>query len=328
VPDIDDTLGLVCGYSVDNSGEMTTITWTDMDSALAAEGASVWLHFDQADAGARAWIGACERIPGPAKSVLLGSDSHMRIEAAGSGLFGVVGDLHHEFAQKSDQLDVLRLYLDNRCLISARREPLAAIDKLRSAIGEGLKVERPVALVTHFLYHVTDTLGDLILELADKVDAMEEALLGGSASRPGDELGRVRRVAARLRRHMVPQQHALLGLLSRLPGWIEESDATNLRNAIERLGALGHDLDLVQERARLLQEQASARLMEATNRNLYILSIVTTIFLPITLITGIFGMNLGGLPAQQDRFGFWYGIGFMALIAFATMILLRKGRML
>jgi zinc transporter len=164
--EIADTQGLVCGYSVDSSGRMTNIDMIHVDDVLAADDALVWLHLDQADARARAWINACDRIPAAAKAMLLGSDSHMRIEAAGAGLSGVVGDLHHEFAQRPDRLDVLRLYLDNRCLISARQEPLAAIDKLREAISSGLQVEWPIALVTQFLYHVTDTLGDLILGLS------------------------------------------------------------------------------------------------------------------------------------------------------------------
>ena len=326
--DIDDSHGLVCGYRVDASGEMTTIDWRDMDTALAQDDSLVWLHFNQADVRARHWIGSCGHIPASAKALLLGSEKHMRIEISGSGLCGVVGDLHHEFVEKSDQFDVLRLYLDNRCLISARRRPLAAIDKLRHSLGEGLKVDRPIVLVTQFLHHVTDTLGDLILELTESVDTMEEAVLDDRNERPGDELGQIRRTAARLRRHMVPQQHALVGLLARLPTWVDDTAAVKLRGAIERLGALGHDLDLVQERARLLQEQASARLMEATNRNLYILSIVTTVFLPVTLVSGIFGMNLGGLPASQDPSGFWYGIGLMVVIAMVTLVLLRKGRML
>lgn len=326
--DILDAHGLVCGYRVDASGEMDAIEWDAIDAAVADDTALVWLHFDQADARAREWIAGSDRIPAAGKAILLGTDTHMRIESAGPGLCGVVGDLHHEFARNSDQLDVLRLYLDNHCLISARRQPLAAVDKLRRSIGDGLKVERPIALVTQFLHHVTDTLGDLILELAGNVDVLEEAVLEGNAARPGEELGRIRRTAARLRRHMVPQQHALVGLLSRLPPWIEDVDAGKLRSAIERLGALGHDLDLVQERARLLAEQASARLIEATNRNLYILSIVTTIFLPITLISGIFGMNLGGLPGAQDPMGFWYGIGTMVVTGVVTVVLLRKGKML
>jgi zinc transporter len=319
--------GLVCGYSVSTSGEMTRVTWGSMDQVLAAEDTLVWLHFDQSDAAARNWIAGCSQIPETARAILLGSDQHMRLQAAGPGLAGVVGDLHHEFAQKPDRLDVLRLYLDTRHLISARREPLAAIEKLRNSIGEGLRVDRPIALVTQFLHHLTDTLADVILELADNVDTLEETVLSASAAQPGEELSRIRRVAARLRRHMIPQQHALIGLLSRLPSWIVEADAANLRNAIERLGALGHDLDLVQERARLLQEQASNRLMEATNRNLYILSVVTTIFLPITLITGVFGMNLGGLPGQQAPYGFWFGLGLMGIVVIGTLYLLRRGRM-
>ena len=326
--DFSDTTGLVCGYRVDADGTMEDIAWADMDTALLHEDSVVWLHFNQCDVRAKAWIEACPRIPAPAKAILLGSDAHMRIEAAGNGLAGVVGDLHHEFAEKPDQLDVLRLYLDNGCLISARRQPLHAIDKLRRQIGGGLKVERPIVLITQFLHHVTDTLGDLIVELGDTVDDIEDAILAEGTTSQGPELGRVRRVSARLRRHMVPQQHALLGLLSRMPQWIGGGDATGLRTAIERLGSLGHDLDLVQERARLLQDQLSNRLMEATNKNLYVLSIVTTIFLPMTLVTGVFGMNLGGLPAQQDPWGFWYGMMIMVAFGAVTLVLLKRRKML
>ncbi|MCB8882417.1 hypothetical protein ACELLULO517_19370 [Acidisoma cellulosilytica] len=323
-----DDKGLVCGYSIAPDGNMTVIRAADIALHFNQADNLVWLHFDHGDAGARQWISHCERMPPAAKALLLGSDNHMRIEAIGSGLCGIIGDLHHEFASQTDGLDVLRLYLDNHCLISVRHRPLAAIDKLRKTIGEGLQDGRPIVLVTNFLLHVTDTLGDLILGLADSVDDVEEKILEGRPSRPGEELGRIRRLAARLRRHMVPQQHALLTLLAKLPHWVAENDAVRLRSAIEGLGALGHDLDLVQERARLLQEQASARLMEATNRNLYILSIVTVFFLPISLISGIFGMNLGGLPWGQAHLGFWYGMLLMVVTVIVTLVLLKRGRML
>ena len=319
---------LVCGYLVDAAGNMTVVPPHAIDDALIAEDSLVWRHFDQSDPAARAWIEGCPLLPRAAKDILLSSDAHMRIESAGEGLVGVVGDLHHEFAERSDHLDVLRLYLDSRCLISTRRSPLTAIDKLRRSLGERLRAERPLSLVTQFLHHVTDTLGDLMLDLSDTLHVLENTVLEGQADGASQELGRIRRVAARLRRHMVPQQHALLGLASRLPAWVEELDATRLRNAIERLSALGHDLDLIQERCRLLQDQASARLMESTNRNLYLLSIITALALPPTLISGIFGMNLGGVPGQQNPVGFWYGLGGMGLTMILTLYLLRRVKMI
>jgi zinc transporter len=320
--------GLVCAYQVDETGQMKELAWADMDAALATEDNVVWLHFNQADPRARDWITSTTYLPAAGKAILLGTDTHMRIEVCGNGLAGIVGDLHHEFAQKSDRLDVLRIYLNNHCLISARCEPLNAIEKLRRSIGDGLKVERPVTIIAQFLHHVTDTLNDLLTELTGNVDDLEDQLLAGQISDRQPELARIRRIAARLRRHMVPQQHALVTLLTRLPTWVDEAGAAALRHAIERLAALGHDLDLVQERARLVGDQLSGRLMEATNRNLYVLSIVTTIFLPMTLVTGIFGMNLGGLPAQQDPFGFWYGIVGMILLGVVTWWLLRRAKLM
>ena len=320
--------GLVCGYMVDGAGQLLPLPADRIDEALETEDCVVWLHFDQTDPTTRTWIEQSPYVPDTAKAVLLSPDSHMRIEPAGSGLTGVVGDLHHEFSQRSDHLDVLRFYLDNDRLISTRREPMTAIDKLQRSLGEGLRMDRPVGLLAQFLHHVTDTLGDIMLDLSDGLDRLEEEVADGRGKDAIERLNQVRKVAARLRRHMAPQQHTLVGLMARLPGWIGEGEAVLLRNAIERLGALGHDLELVQQRAQLLQEQRSARLMEQTNRNLYILSIVTALALPPTVISGIFGMNLGGMPAMQDPRGFWYGLGFMAVTVIVSLVLLRRVRML
>ena len=103
-----------------------------------------------------------------------------------------------------------------------------------------------------------------------------------------------------------------------------EPEAARLRHAIERLEALTHDLELIQDRARLLQDELASRVGEATSRNLYVLSIVTVIFLPLTLITGIFGMNLGGMPGVGTSDGFWWGMGLMVATTIVTLIVLRR----
>ena len=85
-----------------------------------------------------------------------------------------------------------------------------------------------------------------------------------------------------------------------------------------------HGRTLVQERPRLLQEQLAGRVSEATNRNLFLLSIVTTTLLPITLITGVFGMNVGGLPWLSDSGGFWWVVLLMIAAAVTVLMILRR----
>ena len=89
----------------------------------------------------------------------------------------------------------------------------------------------------------------------------------------------------------------------------------------------GQDLDLLYERGRSLQEEIASRLGEATNRNLYVLSIVTTIFLPMTLITGLFGINVGGMPWLENHLGFWWVVFGMFATAIVTFLILHWRRL-
>ncbi len=89
-----------------------------------------------------------------------------------------------------------------------------------------------------------------------------------------------------------------------------------------------HDLDLVLDRARLVSEEIDTRLAERVNRNLYFVSIAAALFLPVTLISGIFGMNVGGLPWLDDPRGFTWAMLCMAAAVVVALVWLRLRRML
>lgn len=302
-PIVDDG-GLICGYVLQADGSLHHVDWRSIDELIAQPDANIWLHFNLADMRAKRWLESTSLIPRLAKNILLGTSNQMMLEPIERGLVGVLGDLHHEFDIDPSKIGVLRLYLDDRLLISARRHPLKSIDSLRRSVAEGIPSTRPIGLVIRLLHHLAETFGATITELGENIDRIEDRLLDDHISNESNELGRARQLIVRLRRHLVPQRHALVSLLSRLPSWLSPEETADLRQAVERLDMLGHDLDLVQDRARLLQDELANKQAERTNHNLYVLSIVTAIFLPITLITGIFGMNVSGLPGVQGSNGF------------------------
>ena len=120
-----DTSGLVCGYRIDGEGQASELAWENAEAALDDEASVVWLHFNLADARARERIESFRQIPQAAKTLLLGRDSHMRIEVAGSGLAGVVGDLHHNDTQKVGRRGVRRT-------AALRRQPLPDLGTVAS----------------------------------------------------------------------------------------------------------------------------------------------------------------------------------------------------
>jgi zinc transporter len=133
---------------------------------------------------------------------------------------------------------------------------------------------------------------------------------------------------ARLRRVITADRNALLTLPARLPAFCDAEQRKALREIIERFEAISQDLELVQERARLVQEEITNRYGEATNKNLYLLSIVTVVLLPITLITGMLGMNVGGLPFAESPHGFALAVGLMLAAVIGALILLHRHRVL
>ncbi|WP_044560640.1 transporter [Azospirillum sp. B4] len=324
--DISEEHGLICGFLI-RGGAVTPVPWPGIADAMAQPDGLVWLHFNLVDVRARQWIEAMPTLPRGARQALLGQDSHFRLEPAGEGLTGVLADLHHRFDDPAGGLGQLRIYMEARLVITARRQPLMAVDQLRRSISQGLAPTGAVDLVAHLMFHLTDTVAAEVSELADDVDDVEDSLLADRLEDEGEKLGRIRRTSARLRRHLGPQRTALNVALSRMPGWCGTEDRSRLRQAIDRLEGVSQDLDLVQERARLLQDELSNRFSEATNRNLYVLSIVTTILLPVNLITGIFGMNVGGLPWSGHDAGFLWVCGVMLVTILVSLVVLHWRRL-
>ena len=326
--DIPDRNGLICGFTLNATLKAKPLALHVANEKNTLPPSPHWLHFNLADTRATNWIHSCTLIPEDARELLLDSDAHIRSENFDSGLALVIGDLYHDFKDDPEDLGVLRLYLDNNRLMTGRGHPLKSVDRLRHELFEGMIIANSIDLFARLIYDIGDSIHNVIKQLNDRVDDAEDQILAGHLQNQGSKLGQMRRLLARLRRHLSANRQAMQLALPHISRW-SKHDTSELRQAVEHLDSTIQDLELVQERTRLLQEEIAGRMSEATNRNLYVLSIVTVTLLPINLITGIFGMNTGGLPwGQDDPSGFWWVIFFMIIAVIAALSILQKKRIL
>ena len=121
----------------------------------------------------------------------------------------------------------------------------------------------------------------------------------------------------RLKRLLAPEPVSLFRLLSKPPAWISERDLTELRQSTEEFSVSISDIDTLQERVKLLQEEIFAQVQEQNNRSLFVLTIFTVLALPVNMIAGLLGMNVGGIPLAQDPLGFWT---IVAIVATFTLV--------
>ena len=316
--------GLISGFAMLPNQRIQHLMGNDLEAALTRPNTVVWLHFNARVGHARDWIARCEHLPEASRRFLLDTDDRKRLERIGDSLMGVISDIRYDFGLDFDpeQIAALRFYLNRGCLISTRRQPSSAADQLRTEINNGRHFDSPAKLVIHLFESQVAKLDKTMARIREMLDDIEDQVLAGRVRGQHMQLGSIRRLAVRLNHHFGPEHRMLQRLCRRPPNWFEEIDNMALVDVAEEFRELVDDLTETQERAKLLQEELAARLAEQTNSNLYILSLFTAILLPPSLIAGIFGMNVVGVPGVQNgnETTFWWVMLSMGAISLLVLL--------
>lgn len=301
--------GLICGFQIPREGRAREIRADEIPQALVEAGCVTWLHLNLANARTQPWLIHAELIPEVLRNALEAHDGRCCIEPAGDGLVVVIHDLTFERDADPSEVAALWAYATKRLVISARSHPLKTADDLRSAVRAGLRMDSGIELMAQLFELRTAAMRERVEKLAAQVDDIEDQVLRGRITEQREPLGQIRRTCARLRRNFTPERTLLQRLTGRPQPTLREQEAEQLRSVADTLGFLLDDVTELQDRAKLLQEEFAARVAEDTSTKLNALTALTAVFLPMTLITGIFGMNVAGLPGAAEGAGadsFWW----------------------
>jgi zinc transporter len=305
-----DQFGLVCGYlfgrSADGKGQPldteAACTWLKQRDQHPQE--FIWLHYNLANTASEKWLHEHTALPEEFYESLHEGPRSTRIELADDTLVAVVNDVLHDFSFEPSDISTLWLSVDSQLVISARRKPLRAVDSLRNAVRNGEPIRSSVELLTHLLRDQADALIKIVRDAITTVDSIEDNLLAGKLTTKRASLGALRRVLVRLQRLLAPEPAALFRLLQKPPAWMAETDVQELRQSTEEFSMVLSDMASLQERIKLIQEEIAALASEANNHSLFVLTVVTVLALPINIIAGLLGMNVGGIPLAQSAHGF------------------------
>lgn len=285
----------------------------------------LWLHFNLNDARLSPMIAEGRLGPKSLAAAAFSADPHQRITVEGGYVGGVVADLVQAFCESAnaDAGGRLHFVMGPSFLASGRRHPILGPDVTREA-AEGRSIAEPVALLELLVGHVVASMAATGGRLADELDAIEDHILEERVRDDRRRLGPIRRDAVRLHRQLL----GLRAVFHRLEAdGADESLSTvaiaTAARIAQRLDALDRDMIVLAERSRLMQEELSTSLAQQSNRQLYTLSVLTALFLPPTLVTGLFGMNTKGLPLAENEAGSTVAIAVAAVSALVVFVVIR-----
>jgi len=288
--------------------------------------AFVWLHFSLSNAESEPWMRRSLALTEAFYDSLREHIGSTRLELEDDMLTAVIHDVIFNSSFDAANISTASLCMNPRLVVSARLRPLRSVDQLRASVKAGQSLRSSAELLAHLLRDQATVLGDIVRQSTNQVNTVEDNLLASRISVSRSDLGTLRRSLVRLLRLLAPEPAALFRLLSRPPRWLSEEDIGDLRQAAEEFSATVVDAGALAERLKILQEELTALISEHTNRTLFILTVVTVLALPINLVAGLLGMNVGGIPFAQHGQGFFVVVSGLSLVTgiLAYFLILRR----
>lgn len=286
------------------------------DTALTGDASYRWWHFDVSDPTLRPWLEASlDEIP---MGALLQSETRPRCDAYADGLIVNLRGINLNDGP-ADQMVSVRMWITKDVIITVRVRKVFALDEIRQHIALGDAPESTAAFLTLLAGKLTRRIQDEVEALSDLTDFYETDLEDSTTQTPPD-LKTTRRSVIRLNRYLQPQEAALRALVNVDAALVPPTCALRLREWANRTTLAVEELHALQDRIVAVKSEHDQDIAERQAAHGYRLSLAAGIFLPLGFLTGLFGVNLAGMPGTQNPWAFGLlcmgmtGLGLLLLV--------------
>lgn len=271
----------------------------------------VWLHAEGVGHGES--MDVPDYVPQMAANALVASETRPRCDEVDDAVLINLRGTAADTMQDSDGLVSIRVWVEAGRVTSVSRHRLAALGKVEDAVRAG-RVTDGGDFVSVLAQAISVQLDPQVADLGDELDDCERMLDGGNIYDLRRKIARIRSQAIVLRRFVAPDRDALGAMAQLELDWISKEDRLHLREAADRFARMAEELESVRERAALLHEQLTDLRAEMIDQRSLAIAVTAFIFLPLTFITGLLGMNVEGIPGADEPWAFWGVVGFCVLI--------------
>ena len=292
------------------------------------QSAGTWVQLNWEDRDDRAWLEDQAELDELVVDSLLAEDTRPRVVEHENGLLLILRGVNLNAGRRPEDMISLRLWFDGERLISTSRLSLRTVADIVERLDGGTGPTSLSELLLELIEGLTDRVDELIESLEEEIDELEASLLEGAERGLRSHIGQVRRTIIVIRRYLAPERDALVRLSSMNRPLLADLDRGRIREQADALTRLVEDLDMARERGAMIHEQLLTRLSDQLNTRMYLLSIVAAVFLPLGFITGLFGINVGGMPWVETNLGFWWVTLLVAIIAGGLGVWLKRRRWL
>ncbi len=316
---------ILFAYAFDGKGGATIL---DTDPIFRGElpKENYWIHLFLDEPHTREWLEKHSGFDEHIIDALMQQETRPRVTETGQGALIILRGVNLNEGEEPEDMVSIRLHADKNRIISLRKRRLCAVHDVREALHRGVGPNNTGEFVSMLSDYLCNHIDPVVTQLNEEMDNAEERIITQPDAELREAITEVRKQAIIFHRYMSPQRDTLARLRLTDQHWLSTNDRRLLVESFDRMSRHVEDLAAMRERAQIVHDELSFALSSRLNRNTFLLSIVSAIFLPLTFLTGLLGINVEGIPGADTANAFWIVSGLLAVCGFAQALFLKRLR--
>lgn len=320
---------LLFGRVLDGEGGGRPISWEEAHGWTPSGQQDVlWLHIRRDAPGVQQWLESQFGIPEPTAELLTSQGTRPRAFREGLALVATLRGINFNPGAEPEDMVSLQLWSDGRRLVTLRSSPLQTPREVMARLDSGSGPVDAGATISLLAELLITRMNQSIVDMNEVIDQLEDEDPERDPEGMLKRISTIRRNCLALKRHMSPQHEALEHISREAPSWFESDDRREIAESIARLRRYIDDVDISKESALVLQDELRARSLSSNENATYMLTVVAGVFLPLSFLTGLLGINVGGMPGVDNPEAFWTVVGICGLVLVGLVVLFKRLRWL
>jgi zinc transporter len=315
---------ILLAYEFDSKGKGKSLK-NNKISKLLKDNKLAWVHMDANHEDTRPWL---EReityLPPFIIDALLVDETRPRMMQINDGVLLILRGVNLNQDANPEDMVSIRLWVDKHRIISIQKRNLKAISDIEDRIISFSKPIDSGQFIAMLLECLFRRMESTLMHLDEKTDDIEEMIIDSSSPDLRASISIIRKQAIIFRRYMAPQREAIDQLRMSNLKWLNEGHKRQLQESYNSITRYVEDLDAIRERAQIIKDEWVNIMTDKLNKNMYVLSVIAAIFLPVGFLTGLLGVNIGGIPGTNNPESFIIFCGILLIIIALQITLFKK----
>jgi zinc transporter len=317
---------ILFSYAFNAEGKAIKLDNEKVAEELRNEGLA-WVHLDANKKSAKNWL---ERevsyLDHLIMDALLEEETRPRIMKFDNGLLIILRGINLDKNAEPEDMVSIRMWIDNDRIITVQRRNMKAVFEIKNKIEAGKEIKNSGEFLYNLLYEILNITSPFLYALGEKIDLLEEKIMTTHDAKFREEILQARTQSTIFRRYLAPQKDVISKLCNTEQKWITDWAKRHFQENLDHITHMIEEVDETRERSQILHDELANALAERLNKNMYTLSIITAIFMPLTFISGVFGMNIGGVPGvgENENHAFIICMFGMLIVALLQVFFFKK----